>query len=184
MIKKFHFTSNYELRLYTSACCYFTPDRKYKSDGLTVGPLANHDQTECFTNHLTSFAGGFLVLPSPINWNYVFTHADFMRNKTIYLTVILITLIYLILMIYARWKDRKDLEKLGITLLGDNQRDDQYFYQIIIFTGQRTNSGTESKVYLILSGDQDQTPVRRLHDPNRKVFQRGGIDSFILAVPK
>jgi hypothetical protein len=49
-------------------------------------------------------------------------------------------------MIYSRYKDKKDLEKLGITILPDNHRQDQYFYQIIIFTGHRRDAGTESKV--------------------------------------
>ena len=181
---KSNFTSDYELRLYTSGCYYLDSENNYQSDGLKVGSLTNHNQTECFTNHLTSFAGGFIVLPSPINWNYVFTNLDFTRNKTIYITVIIALLLYTILMIYSRRQDRFDLEKLGVIPLADNQGGDHYFYQILIFTGQRINAGTESKVYLILSGDRNQTTVRRLEDPHRKLFQRGGIDAFILAVPK
>lgn len=69
-----------------------------------------------------------------------------MKNKTIYLTVIIVTVIYIILMIFARYKDRKDVEKLGVTPLPDNHRDDPYFYQILVFTGQRKDAGTQSKV--------------------------------------
>ncbi len=87
-------------------------------------------------------------------------------------------------MIYARYKDKKDLEKLGVTPLPDNQKSDQYFYQIIVFTGHRVNAGTESKVHFVLSGDDDETHVRTLSDPHRKILQRGGIDAFIMAVPK
>jgi hypothetical protein len=42
----------------------------------------------------------------------VFTHADFSRNRTIYLTVIVVGLLYLLFMIYARWSDGKDLLKV------------------------------------------------------------------------
>ncbi len=108
--------------------------------------MTNHYQTQCFSTHLTTFAGGFLVLPTPINWNYVFANANFTKNKTIYLTMICVCVIYLLLIIYARYKDKKDIEKLGVTPLPDNHKVDQYFYQIIIFTGQRKDSGTESKV--------------------------------------
>ena len=83
-----------------------------------VGPLTNHRQTQCFSRHLTTFAGGFLVLPEPVNWNYVFSNADFAKNKTIYLTVIVILIVYLILMIYSRYKDRKDTEKVYQDLIG------------------------------------------------------------------
>ena len=68
------------------------------------------------------------------------------KNKTIYLTIISISILYLLLVIYARYKDKKDLEKLGVTPLLDNHKSDQYFYQIIVFTGQRKDAGTKSKV--------------------------------------
>ena len=143
---RFNLTSNYELRIYTSGCYYLDETNQWKSDGLVVGPLTNFHQTQCFSTHLTQFTGGFQVLPAPINWNYVFANADFMKNKTIYLTVICVIVICLILMIYSRYKDRKDLQKLGVTPLPDNHPSDQYFYEILVFTGHRQGSGTKSKV--------------------------------------
>jgi len=61
---------------------------------------------------------------------------------------------------------------------------DQYYYEIIVFTGQRKDSGTKSNVHFVLSGNKDQTHVRTFSDSYRKIFQRGGIDAFIMAVPK
>jgi polycystin 1L2 len=115
---------------------------------MKVGSLTNHDQTQCFSTHLTTFAGGFVILPAPVNWNYVFANADFIRNKTIYLTVICVCIIYIILMIYARFQDQQDLGKLGIISLPDNHKSDQYLYQITVFTGHRKDAGTKSKVKL------------------------------------
>jgi hypothetical protein len=66
--------------------------------------LTNHNETECYSTHLTTFAGGFLVLPEPINGNYVFANADFNKNN---LTVICLSILYLLLIIYARYKDKK-----------------------------------------------------------------------------
>jgi hypothetical protein len=182
--ERFNFTSNYELRIYTSGCYYLDKNNNWQSDGLIVGSLTNHYETQCFATHLATFAGGFSILPSPINWNYVFANADFIRNKTIYLTVICVSIIYLILIIFARYKDKKDIEKLGITPLSDNHKSDQYFYQVIVFTGQRKDAGTKSKVHFILSGDNDTTDIRTFSDLHRKIFQHGGIDGFIMAVPK
>ncbi|UJR08126.1 hypothetical protein I4U23_012402 [Adineta vaga] len=181
---RFNFTSNYELRIYTSGCYYLDSNNNWKSDGLRVGSLTNHYETECFSTHLTSFAGGFIVLPAPINWNYVFANADFLKNKTVYFTVICVSTLYIILLIYARFKDKIDLKKLGVTPLPDNHISDQYYYQIIVLTGQRSNAGTESKVYFVLSGNANQTNVRTFSDPHRKIFQRGGIDAFIVSVPE
>ena len=79
---------------------------------IQVGSLTNHYQTQCFSTHLTTFAGGFLSLPNPINWNYLFSHANVSQNKTIYMSVICTCIIYIILVIYARAQDKKDWEKV------------------------------------------------------------------------
>ncbi|CAF1362531.1 unnamed protein product [Adineta ricciae] len=182
--ERFSFTSNYQLRIYTSGCYYLDENQQWKADGLIVGPKTNHNETQCFSNHLTTFTGEFEILPAPINWNYVFANADFMKNKTIYLTIIIVLIIYMILLIYARSQDKKDVERLGVTPLPDNHSSDKYFYQIIVFTGQRKNSGTKSKVQFVLSGDHDESLIRTFADSHRQIFQRGGIDAFIMAVPK
>ena len=47
------FTSNYELRLYTSSCLYFDEDnQRWKSDGMRVGPESNLFQTQCFSTRI------------------------------------------------------------------------------------------------------------------------------------
>ena len=107
-----------------------------------------------------------------------------MKNKTIYLTVIVISIIYFILIIYARYKDKKDLEKLGVTPLSDKHKSSHYYYQIIVFTGQRKDAGTKSKVHFILSGEKNETQIRTFSNSYREIFQRGGVDAFIMAVPK
>ena len=111
-----------------------------------VGPKTNLYETQCFSSHLTSFTSGLRVVPQSVNWEYVFANADFVKNKIVYLTVVCVSVIYVLLIIYARFQDRKDLLKLGVTPLPDNHRTDEYFYQILVFTGQRRNAGTNSKV--------------------------------------
>ena len=165
-----------------------------------VGSLTNVNETECFSTHLTTFAGGFLVLPAPINWNYVFANADFNRNKTIYITVICIYILHLLIMVYARYKDKKDIEKvrydvftskyetvslqLGVLALEDNRKEDQYCYQIIVFTGNRKNAGTKSRVHFILAGDEDETQVRTFNHSKRQIFQRGQKNSYVMTAEK
>ncbi|CAF1642081.1 unnamed protein product, partial [Adineta ricciae] len=83
-----------------------------------------------------------------------------------------------------RFQDLSNLKKIGVTPLLDNHVSDRYYYQIIVLTGHRQNAATKSKVYFVLSGDDDQTHVRTFVDPYREIFQRGGIDAFIMSVPK
>ncbi|CAF0795704.1 unnamed protein product [Adineta steineri] len=182
--KPFNFTSNYQVRTYISGCYYFDSDNNWQSDGLLVGSLTNHMQTQCLSTNIATFASALLFLPSPINWNYVFANAGFIKNKTIYLTIICISCLYILLVIYARYKDKKDIEKLGVTILPDNYKKDQYAYEILVFTGHRKDAGTKSKVQFIVTGEHNQTKVRTFSDPKRKIFQRDGIDAFIMTVPK
>ncbi len=121
--ERFNFTSDYELLIYTSGCYYLDEKNQWKSDGLLVGPLTNHDQTQCFSTHLTKFASGFLILPDSIDWKYVFSNADFIKNKTVYLTVISVTIIYIILIIYARFYDKKDIEKVIERMIESNEKE-------------------------------------------------------------
>ena len=47
--ERFQFTANYELRLFTSGCFSLDENgQRWKSDGLTVGPLTNLQVTQCF----------------------------------------------------------------------------------------------------------------------------------------
>jgi hypothetical protein len=110
--RSFKFSSNYELRIYTSGCYYLDSDYNWQSNGLLVGSLTNHNRTQCYSTHLSTFASGFLILPNPINWNYVFANANFNKNKTIYLTVLIIVILFIILSIYARHLDNKDNQKV------------------------------------------------------------------------
>ncbi|CAF1575436.1 unnamed protein product [Adineta ricciae] len=74
------------------------------------------------------------------------------------------------------YPNKKDLEKFGVTPLPDNQLSDQYFYQILIFTGHQTYSGINYKAHFILAGDDDETQVRTLADPHRKILSLGSLN--------
>ena len=40
-------------------------------------------------------------------------------------------------------------------VLVDNHQDDQYFYQILVFTGQRKDAGTKSNVFDLIHREED-----------------------------
>ncbi|CAF1076326.1 unnamed protein product [Rotaria sordida] len=50
--KRFDFTSNYKILIYTSGCYYLDANNHWQSNGLVVGPLTNHYQTQCYSNQL------------------------------------------------------------------------------------------------------------------------------------
>ena len=144
-----NFTSDFMIRSYSSGCYYYdTETGKWKSEGMEIYEDTNLKQTHCLSNHLTSFAGGLNYLPSTINFHYVFDNASFSSNPIIYSSVILITFVYILFAILSRYKDMRDEKKMNLVLLKDNVPSDTFFYEIIVFTGNRSESGSQSKVKL------------------------------------
>ena len=72
--------------------------------------MTNESATVCECNHLTTFAGGWVVVPNTIDWNYVFNNFDFYKNPTLYVTESVILIVYIIAVIWARHKDKKDIQ--------------------------------------------------------------------------
>ncbi|CAF1134495.1 unnamed protein product [Adineta ricciae] len=178
------FSSNYEIRVYTSGCYYLDSENNWQSDGLIVGSLTNLNFTQCYSNYPATVATALHFLPLPIDWDYVFAHADFMKNPTIYMAIISVGIIYLILIIYARFQDNKHMSNFNIPVLLDNNNSNQYAYKITVQTGFRTGADTKSKVHFVLGGDNHTTNIRTFTNPYRQIFQRGGIDRFIITTPK
>jgi hypothetical protein len=144
---KTEFTSKFATRVILSGCYYIDPvTGSYSSYGMEVLESTNLSFTQCTSNHLTQFAGGFITLPSGIDFNDVFAHASFLQNITIYMTVIVVSLLYILLFIWTRYMDKKDELKKQIHLLANNENDDLYFYEILFYTGLSLNAGTESNV--------------------------------------
>ena len=143
---------SYQLRNYVQSCMYFDPRTlEWLWDGVTViDEVSDISTIGCSTQHLTDFTGGFVVLPPTIDFGYVFANASFIKNPTVYVTVIVVTNLYIILFIWCFYMDREDSKKTQVYILEDNCVDDLYFYEMIVFTGNRKDAGTDSKVSLIL----------------------------------
>ena len=203
------FTNNFYLRVYSAGCYYMdTTNNKWSTYGMEILGDTNITHTHCQSNHLTSFAGGFVVLPNEINFNNVWANADFTKNPVIYITCIVLVSLYLLLAVWARYQDSRDEKKMGVVLLdyqdsisslgglallgGANIKEqvNKYIYEIIVLTGSRKDAGTESKVSCIITSESSETDIIDLKDSNpnmkkrRKVFNRAGVDSFLLALDK
>ena len=146
-IKAANFTFSLSTRVILSGCYYIDLDTGlYSSYGMEVLNTTNTSFTQCISYHLTQFAGGWITVPSGINFNDVFANASFLQNITIYMTVIVMSALYMILLFFTLYMDRKDKIKNMIKLLPDNQSDDIYFYEIIFYTGASPFSATDSNV--------------------------------------
>ncbi|TNN06289.1 Polycystin-2, partial [Schistosoma japonicum] len=158
--------------------------KQWSTNKCRVGPMTTFQQTQCICDELSTFTSGWFELPNTIDFNYIFANMDFSKNPTLYATEISIGILFLLIFIWARREDIKDIDRLSVTQLAENNPDHEYLYEIIVSTGHRRCAGTDSKVCFILSGQYCETGCRVLQDPNRKVLCRGSTDRFLLACPK
>lgn len=71
-----------------------------------------------------------------------------------------------------------------MTPLQDNDPHDEYFYEVTVYTGDVSGSGTTANVSIILRGHEREVCPKSLCDPKRQCFQRTGIDTFLLSSPQ
>ncbi|XP_038066995.1 uncharacterized protein LOC119737008 isoform X2 [Patiria miniata] len=175
---------HYALRPWSAKCSYYEEEtEEWLSDGCEVGPLTTLYKTQCFTTHLTAFGGGFQV---PINGidlsDSAFGKLD--ENPLVFMFMTSCLCVYMIVILWTYKADQRDKVKAGATPLPDNDPRDHFMYEITVFTGMRANSNTTAKVSLIITGDAEESRPRLLDDPERKVFQVAGIDTFVVAAPR
>ena len=92
-----NFTCDFLIRSYSSGCYYYdVATGKWSSDGLEILYDTNLQHTHCLSNHLTTFAGGLVVLPITINFEYIFSNAIFTQSLIAVFIIIIITFLYVL----------------------------------------------------------------------------------------
>ena len=78
-----------------------------------MGPLSTATRTQCLCTHLTSFGGSFAVPPNTIDFATVFTAEKFLESIPVFTTVIVMIAIWIIICIWARHMDKKDIARVS-----------------------------------------------------------------------
>ena len=79
---------------------------------LQVAANSSPLKTLCLCDHLTSFGGDMVVPPNTINFNTVFSLDNFVESLPVFFTVVLCMLLYIIVLVWSRREDKKDLIKV------------------------------------------------------------------------
>ncbi|KAB1274495.1 Polycystic kidney disease protein 1-like 2 [Camelus dromedarius] len=154
----------------------------WDNSGCQVGPWTTHSQTHCFCNHLTFFGSTFLVMPNAIDVRQTAElFVTFEDNPVVVTTVSCLCVAYVLVVIWARRKDAQDQAKVKVTVLEDNDPFAQYHYLVTVYTGHRRGAATSSKVTVTLYGLDGESEPHHLSDPDIPVFERGGVDVFLLS---
>uniref|UniRef100_A0A3B3TRE2 Polycystic kidney disease 1 like 2a n=1 Tax=Poecilia latipinna TaxID=48699 RepID=A0A3B3TRE2_9TELE len=118
-----------------------------------VGPLTTPLVTQCLCNHLTFFGSSFFVMPNLV---------DVTRTAEL----------------FATFANNPVVVK--ITVLEDNDPLAEYRYMLTVNTGHRHSASTSSQVTITLLGTEGESEPHHLADPEKPVFERGGVDMFLL----
>ncbi|XP_069953284.1 polycystin-1-like protein 2 isoform X2 [Cherax quadricarinatus] len=175
------FDINYDIRVTTSGCYFYNETSDMWSASGLKCLSANTTHVVCEAYHLTSFGSGYLPTPNTINFEYIFAHAGFINNLIIYVVIIITFVFYIIMMIWARFMDKKDVQYRGVTALGDNSVEDKYLYEITFTTGADKEAGTDSNIQFILSGEYSETDVRHLPPSDNRRYRRYSVDAFVMS---
>ncbi|CAH1266451.1 PKD1L3 [Branchiostoma lanceolatum] len=163
---------------------YKTPSEQltgtYQRPTNEVGLLSNLTHIHCQCDHLTKFSG--FVAPNPLNIQEALS-ANVLENPAGLILVLVVFSSYLLGVLWARKADRKDLTKAGVGLLPGHKlnpcQDCQYL--ITVYTGFRGNAGTTAEASLILHGFHGESLPITLRDPDRFLFEKGSVDSFLVS---
>ncbi|XP_076810424.1 polycystin family receptor for egg jelly-like [Clavelina lepadiformis] len=132
------------------------------------------------------YASHLLVFPNKINydklsWNF---WEQFQQNPVIISVLSVLYVIYGLLLIWARCKD-KDAQKKGLFIeVADNSPNDQYRYYVTIYTGSRPNAGTTAAVSMRLLGKRRRSNAHVIQRENDNVLSVGSVQSFLITTPR
>ncbi|XP_073691874.1 polycystin-1-like protein 2 [Garra rufa] len=169
-----------------AAHCLYWDEIKanWSGDGCRVGPRTTTLVTQCLCTHLTFFGSSFFVMPNVVDVSRTAElFATFVNNPVVVCFVGAIILAYLLVVIWARRKDIQDAVKVKVTVLEDNDPLAEYRYLLSINTGHRRGASTSSQVTVTLQGTEGESEPHHLTDPEKPVFERGGLDMFLLTTP-
>ena len=81
----------------------------------------SNTETSCSANHLTSFGTGWFPAPNKIDFNFIDADFDIEDNLTIFTLILVCLVLWLVCLIYAAVKDRKDLLVIRPHWMKDNE---------------------------------------------------------------
>uniref|UniRef100_A0AAY5EL93 Polycystic kidney disease 1 like 2a n=1 Tax=Electrophorus electricus TaxID=8005 RepID=A0AAY5EL93_ELEEL len=166
-------------------CLYWDETKTNWSDyGCRVGLRTTSLVTQCLCTHLTFFGSSFFVMPNRVDVTRTAQlFATFVNNPVVVCFVGAIFLVYILAVIWARRKDLQDKIKVKVMVLEDNDPLSEYRYLLAVSTGHRHGAFSSSQVTVTLKGTVWETEPHHLTDPDKLLFERGGVDMFLLTTP-
>ncbi|XP_052457159.1 polycystic kidney disease protein 1-like 2 [Carassius gibelio] len=178
-------TLSFKVSVFVTKCLFWdTEIEAWSREGCMVGPNTMPNLTHCLCNHTTFFGSSFFVMPNQVDLSK--TAALFSTVNENYIVVVLLSCffaLFLVVVMWAWYADRKALRTRKMTLLESNHPCAMYNYLVYVQTGHRKGAGTTAKVTATLQFSEGQSEPYYLSDPEKPLFERGGVDVFLLSMP-
>nr|XP_031314018.1 polycystic kidney disease protein 1-like 3 [Camelus dromedarius] len=166
--------------------CYYWDSHSdtWRSSGCQVGPQSTLLRTQCLCNHLSYFGSEFFIVPRTVNIeDTVELFLRVTRNPVGVSLLASLLGFYMFTFVWAWRKDQTDMQKVKVTVLADNDPSSLFHYLIEVSTGYRRRAATTAKVVITLYGSEGRSKPHHLCDSQKAVFERGGLDVFLLGTP-
>lgn len=177
------FDADYTFRIFVSACYYFDKAADAWSGSHMHVVKAGHFSSTCASTHLTNFGTGIVPTNNEVEFDFFIANMGFSDNTTVYTAIMVFLVVYLMTIIWASKKDKKDEEKRGVIPLPDNNIENRYMYEISCFTGPDNEASCESDIWFMVSGDFGETPVREFPQSEGELYRRYERNTFVMTTP-
>ncbi|XP_071117914.1 uncharacterized protein [Haliotis cracherodii] len=181
---------NVSVQTYSLTCSYWDEGLEmWSTRGCLVSPFTTQESLHCLCGHLSVFSGGIFVAPNTVNpITDIGLFLQFFDNPVVVSAVIALWGVYLLVLSWARQKDKEDAKKkslqVGTTVLADNDPSDKYVYLICVVTSWWPQAGTTANIFLYLRARYRQSARHILADPQRKLFTPGAENWFVLTTSR
>nr|XP_060644255.1 polycystin-1-like protein 3 [Anolis sagrei ordinatus] len=175
---------NLSVDILSTGCYYWdNQDQAWRTDGCRVGPQSSLLRTQCLCNHLSFFGRFSLVLPHVIDLRRTGLLLSRVGQNPAGVALLSSLLLgYAATLLWARWRQRADAQKVRVLALADNDPGAHFLYLVQVFTGYRFGAGTSAQVILTLYGTEGRSRPHLLWCSEASSgLERGGMDAFLLA---
>ncbi|XP_069681274.1 polycystin family receptor for egg jelly-like [Periplaneta americana] len=175
-------TVNYSFEIKTMQCRSWDMETmRWNNEDCQVGEEVTLEKLHCRCSHLSVFSGSLLVPATSMDpFKNIQLFLIIAQNFVIPTFLLVILALYFLILVWARWKDRRDVIEGGITVLQDNYPGSSYTYLVAVYTGYQWKAGTTSNVGIQLIGDEYKSTAHILADSSRRLHSRSADNWFVL----
>ncbi|KAL1131955.1 hypothetical protein AAG570_011566 [Ranatra chinensis] len=139
------------------------------------------NSVHCRCTHLSMFGSSLFVPPNRLNpIEDIVLFLDVVNNMYVVVLVSVFVLFYIIVLLWACRKDRKDIRERGIIELEDNCPGETQGYLCAVYTGANISAGTTANVAIKLVGSAGSSRVHILGCSGFRTLQTGQDNWFLM----